>query len=276
MKYVLFALAVLIAVLVAVFHYLTSCRKGHPAWQTLKKYRYAHRGCHDKPAVPENSMEAFRRAVERGFGAELDVHLMKDGTLAVIHDASLKRTAGAEVKIEDLTVEELKNYHLEESEETIPLFDDVLALFEKKTPLIIELKVERENYAALSEAVARRLDSYTGDYCIESFDPRAVSWFRKHRPDTCRGQLSQNFFRDQNSKLPGILKFLMTNLLVNVIARPDFVAYNHQHRHGLAPWWCRKLHGAVEFCWTVTDKEAMERLEEEKAGIIFERFDPEG
>ena len=85
------------------------CRKGHQKWEILKKYRYAHRGYHDKPVVPENSLPAFRRAIERGFGAELDVHLLKDGTLAVFHDSDLKRCANVEGEIEDLTLEELKH-----------------------------------------------------------------------------------------------------------------------------------------------------------------------
>ena len=69
---------------------LLRCRRGHPGWKLLRQYRYAHRGYHDKPHIPENSMAAFHRAIENGFGAELDVHLLKDGHLAVIHDASLK------------------------------------------------------------------------------------------------------------------------------------------------------------------------------------------
>ncbi|MFQ9053403.1 MAG: glycerophosphodiester phosphodiesterase family protein [Oscillospiraceae bacterium] len=92
---------------------MLQCRRGHSAWGLLRLFRYAHRGYHDKPRIPENSMAAFRRAIENGFGAELDVHLMKDGRLAVIHDASLKRTAGADVLVEDLTAEELKTYRLE-------------------------------------------------------------------------------------------------------------------------------------------------------------------
>lgn len=99
------------------------CRRGHSAWGLLRLFRYAHRGYHDKPRVPENSMAAFRRAIENGFGAELDVHLMKDGRLAVIHDASLKRTAGADVLVEDLTAEELKTYRLEGTDEQIPLLE---------------------------------------------------------------------------------------------------------------------------------------------------------
>ena len=114
------------------------CRKGHRKWEVLKKYRYAHRGYHDKPVVPENSLPAFRRAIERGFGAELDVHLLKDGTLAVFHDSDLKRCANVEGEIEDLTLDELKQLRLEGTDEQIPTFDEVLALFEHETPLIIE------------------------------------------------------------------------------------------------------------------------------------------
>ena len=73
-------------------------RTGHPGLESLKGWKYAHRGLHDD-ALPENSMAAFRAALEAGYGIELDIHLMKDGKLAVIHDTSLKRTAGADVKI---------------------------------------------------------------------------------------------------------------------------------------------------------------------------------
>ena len=151
------------------------CRKGHRKWEVLKKYRYAHRGYHDKPRIPENSMAAFRRAIENGYGAELDVHLMKDGRLAVIHDASLKRTAGADVLVEDLTAEELKQYRLEGTDEQIPLLEEVLELFQDRTPLIIELNAmireyaRRENvpyvdyHAAMSEADGGMVAAYTYD-----------------------------------------------------------------------------------------------------------------
>ena len=114
-------------------------RTGHPGLKKLQGWNYAHRGLHGE-GVPENSMKAFRLAVEQGYGAELDVHLLADGNLAVIHDSKLIRTTGAEGRIEDLTADQLKDYHLEGTEETIPLFSDVLALFEGKAPLIIELR----------------------------------------------------------------------------------------------------------------------------------------
>ena len=144
------ALYIILGLAVAVcggYLLMIRCRKGHPGLEALQGFSYAHRGLHGN-GVPENSMTAFRLALEQGYGIELDVHLMKDGTLAVIHDASLLRTAGVDVKIEDLTLEDLDQYRLEGTDEKIPLFDEVLDLFEGKAPMIIELKAHG-NAAAL-------------------------------------------------------------------------------------------------------------------------------
>ena len=140
-------------------------RTGHPLLPELKQYRYAHRGYHDKPQIPENSLPAFRRAIERGWGAELDVHLLKDGTLAVFHDSDLKRCTGEEGTIEDLDLAQLKQLRLEGTQEQVPLFDEVLALFEETKPLIIELKTYKGNHRALAEAVCRRFGA--AGLCLE-------------------------------------------------------------------------------------------------------------
>ena len=207
------------------------CRKGHPKWELLKKYRYAHRGFHDKPVIPENSLSAFRRAIEHGFGAELDVHLLKDGTLAVFHDSDLRRCANVDGQIEDLTLEELKQLRLEGTDEQIPTFDEVLALFESATPLIIELKTARGNHHALAKAVCERLDTYKGEFCIESFDPFALIDVKKLRPEICRGQLSMNFEKDK-AGLPWYKRFIAGNLLLNFLTVPDFIAYKFEDRKG--------------------------------------------
>ena len=87
-------------------------RTGHPLMAELRKWRYAHRGLHGN-GVPENSLAAFEAALNGGYGIELDLHLLADGNLAVMHDPSLRRTAGEDVKIFDLKTEDLTNYHLE-------------------------------------------------------------------------------------------------------------------------------------------------------------------
>lgn len=253
------------------------CRHGHPYWQILGTFRYAHRGYHDKPAVPENSLAAFRRAVENLYGAELDVHLMADGNLAVIHDASLKRTAGADVQIEDLTAADLPRYRLEGTEEHIPLLTDVLALFEDRTPLIVELKPERGNHNALAAATVELLDRYRVNYCIESFDPRCLLWLKKHRPEIVRGQLSENFLRHGDGAPQGKLTlWALGNLLLNFLTRPDFIAYRHEDRHCAAVRICRRLFKVREINWTITTREEMQEAERLGNLVIFERFDPRG
>ena len=248
---VLIVLLVLL-ILGELFTLLLQCRRGHSAWGLLRLFRYAHRGYHDKPRIPENSMAAFRRAIENGYGAELDVHLMKDGRLAVIHDASLKRTAGADVLVEDLTAEELKQYRLEGTDEQIPLLEEVLELFQDRTPLIIELKAERGNHAALAEATCRMLDRY-------------------------RGQLSEKFLRHGETDGHGkATMWLLGNLFSNVAVRPDFIAYRFSDRDNLCLRWCRKFYHVQEVNWTIRTKEEMEAAEAQGNLVIFECFDPKG
>lgn len=275
----MYILVILLSILIVfeLFTLLLLCRKGHPQWKFLRLWRYAHRGYHDKPQIPENSMAAFRRAVDNRFGAELDVHLMRDGHLAVIHDASLKRTAGADVLIEDLTAEELAQYRLEGTEEHIPLLDEVLALFEGQTPLIVELKPERGNHAELAAATCALLDQYRVSYCIESFDPRCLMWLKKHRPEILRGQLSANLLRDGSASGQSRLTlFALSNLLLNFLTKPDFIAYDYKDRHNLCLRWCRRFYKVQEVSWTVRSKQDMAMLEKDKCLVIFEKFDPRG
>ena len=253
---------------------LLRCRRNAPGWEKLLGFRYAHRGWHDKPAVPENSLAAFRRALDRGWGAELDVHLLKDGTLAVFHDSDLRRCAGEEGDIEDLDREGLRRLRLEGTEEPVPLFDEVLALFEGKAPLIIELKSHKGNYKVLTEAVIARLDRYTGDYCVESFDPRVLMVLRRERPNILRGQLAMDF-RPGGEPLPGWQRFALRNLLMNFLTVPDFIAYRFEDRQRLALKLCRRVWGVKEASWTLRSMDDL--LSAEKAGSmpIFECFDPD-
>lgn len=255
--------------------YLLSLRcRGSGDWSRLEGRRYAHRGLHGR-GVPENSLEAFRRAVDGGFGAELDVHLMRDGRLAVIHDASLRRTAGAEVLVEDLTAEELAAYRLEGTDQRIPLLEEVLALFEGRAPLIVELKAERGNAAPLAEAACALLERYRVDCCVESFDPRCLMWLRRHRPDVLRGQLSEDFLRHgDGSHLPGAVRWVLGKLLLNFCTQPDFIAYRHEDRQCLSLRLCRRVWGAREASWTLRTPQELAEAERCGALPIFENFDP--
>ena len=267
--------AALIIVLAVAALYLgaVSCRVGHPGLKDLQGWAYAHRGLHGE-GRPENSMAAFRASLEGGYGIEFDLHLLKDGNLAVIHDSSLTRTTGAEGRIEDLTTEELKNYRLEGTEETIPTFRELLDLYDGKAPLIVELKPVKGNHAALCKAACDMLESYKGVYCLESFDPRCIMWLKRNRPRIIRGQLAEDFVRS-NSKEPLVLRFVLKHMLMNFLAVPDFVAYKYADRkRSPSVWMCRKLYQSQGVSWTLKTQEEFDTAVKEGWLPIFEGFEP--
>ena len=269
----MYIIFLVIAVLMALFVAATVGRSGHKGMQALQGWAYAHRGLHGAGA-PENSMEAFRLAKSAGYGIELDIHLLADGNLAVIHDAKLIRTTGADGCIEDLTTEQLKDYRLEGTNETIPEFREVLELFAGEAPMIVELKCVNNNYAALCETACKMLDSYNGPYCMESFDPRCIRWLRKNRPDVIRGQLAENYLANKKSKLPWHLKVLLKNHMMNFLTRPDFVAYKYKDRKSVGNWICRKLWGIQGVTWTLRNQEDFNTAVSEGWIPIFEQFNP--
>lgn len=268
-------LTVIIILLILAIFYLLALRgrKGHPGLKSLMGHRYAHRGLHDA-ATPENSLAAFQAAVDHGFGMELDVHLLKDGSLAVIHDSLLSRTTGTQGKVEDLTEDQLSQYFLENSDQTIPTLPQVLALVQGKVPLIIELKSVDNNYAQLTETACGVLADYNGVYCMESFDPRCVQWLKKHRPEIIRGQLAENFLAVK-SALPWILRFLMTCQLGNFLSQPDFVAYKYADRKNLGNFLVRKFWGIQGVSWTLKTPEEYQTATAEGWLPIFEGFLPQ-
>lgn len=262
-------------VLLLVLLYLLSLkgRRKHPALSRLRKWFYAHRGLHNKPHIPENSLHAFYLALQKGYGIELDVHLLRDGELAVIHDSTLQRTTGQKGKIEDLTSADLSRYNLEGTDETIPLFRDILRMFDGRAPLIVELKTAGGNAASLCEAVFKLLDNYKGLYCVESFDPRCLLWLKKNRPKVCRGQLSQNFFKSP-SGMGKIVDFVLTFMLANSLTRPDFIAYKFSDRKNISNVLCRKLWKLQGASWTLRNKADFHTALGEGLITIFEKFEP--
>ncbi len=272
---ILLLVVIFCAALLLLWQYLSAGRRSSPDVSLLRRCRYAHRGLHGG-GVPENSMAAFRRAVEHGFGAELDVHLLRDGSLAVIHDANLLRVAGADVQVEDLTAQELSAYTLGGTSERVPLFSDVLALFDAaQLPLIIELKTVGGNHKALTDAVLQALRGHSAPYCIESFDPRAIAYLRRVKPSVVRGQLAANFAAD--GELPAgysrTTLFVCANLICNVLSRPDFVAYRFSDRTRAAFRFCRCT---MKVLWTITDTQQLRWTEERGMLAIFEGFLPGG
>lgn len=228
----------------------------------------AHRGLHEKDqSVPENSAAAFEAAAAAGYGIELDVQLSRDGQVVVFHDDTLGRVCSVSARVDSLDYEELKKLRLFGTDESIPLFSEVLGIIGGRTPIIVELKTGPKN-KELCEKTLSLLCGYSGDYCIESFDPRIVAWFRKHAPEVLRGQLSQRPKMFIKAGAGRLLSFALGNMLLNVIARPQFIAYM-TGRKTLPVIICEML-GAMKVCWTSHDAANEKGCDT----VIFEHYLP--
>lgn len=250
------------------------------------------------PVAPENSMPAFEAAVEAGYGIELDTQTTADGRLVVFHDENLYRMCGIDRNLYECTYDELKTYKLAKTEYGIPLFEDVLKVVDGRVPLVVEIKSEG-NWKRTTRMTAEALDAYgvsvgsdnrargskevkkvgNGEYkrqpyCMESFHPLIVKWFRDNRPDVLRGQLSTNFFRSTLKRV-WYENIVLTNLMLNFLSRPDFVAYNYRYKNQPSFWLCRNLFGVVSAAWTVRSEAALEKVAKVFEVIIFDSFLPE-
>ncbi len=246
----------------------------NPDSRKLDGWLYAHRGFFDNESdAPENSLKAFRLAVENKYGIELDVQLTKDNVPVIMHDYDLKRACGVERKISEVTYDELQQYHLFQSGEKIPTFIEALEVIDGKVPLIIELKIPLRP-AGLCARVSEILKTYPGVYCVESFNPFGLLWYKKHYPRVVRGQLATDFVKEktQGSR---VQYFILKHLLMNFLTKPDFIAYQYLYKRDLSFLLCRKLYRVKTVAWTIQNQEEFDDNKKSYELIIFESFTPE-
>ena len=266
-------LGVFVFVVIAYLLMIMPRMVGKPDTKSFKNHLYAHRGLFDNESdAPENSMKAFKKAVDAGFGMEMDIQLTKDGQMVVFHDFSLKRMCGVEGKVCEYTFDELQQFSLLKSEEKIPLFTEVLKLVDGKVPLIIEYKIETPD-ASVCEVGNEILKDYKGVYCIESFNPFGVHWYKKHRKDVVRGQLSEEFLKNGSPKTP--VYFIVAKLLTNFWTKPDFIAYNALNYKNWSRRICRNLYGNLAVTWTIKSQEQLDEMRKYFDMFIFDSFVPD-
>ena len=230
---------------------------------------YAHRGLYDNHAgVPENSLPAFRTAAEKGYGVELDVQLSADGHVVVFHDDTLDRVCGIHGNVVDFPLAELQRMKLLDTDETMPLFTDVLDVLRQGAgPLIVELKAGRRN-GELCAKTREILRGYPGVFCVESFDPGIVRWFRKNAPEVIRGQLAMpagHYAAGTNT----VVARLLAGCRFSFLNRPDFIAYQVGPRP--ASVLRKRKKGVLLIGWTSHD---FEKDAKENDGVIFEYCTP--
>ena len=240
--------------------------------EEFKSLKYAHRGLHGNVTgegfAAENSLTAFRRAIEAGYGIEFDVQATKDGVAVVFHDATLTRICGVSGKVKDMTYAELAEFSLSGTEDKIPTLREVLELVSGKVPL-----KETGLDHTISEKTAELLRDYNGKFIIESFSPFAFGAIKREFPKAQCG-----FIADKHTdyeKTRTLIFRLIQRSLLNVVSRPAFISLNKEKPRLFPIPIIKKLFRTPTLAWTIkSEEEEAAAYKNGFSGIIFEGYLP--
>lgn len=210
----------------------------HPS-DSKRVFVVAHRGA--SALAFENTITAFRLAEKLGADAvELDVHLSKDGRLVVVHDPDLKRIAGVEKQISEMTYNEISQVRLP-GNERIPDLETVIR--EVRIPLVIEIKTPKA-VPALIETFEEHPECVSRCQVI-SFFHGALRELRARLPDLALGAL--------------LVGFPVDPAAVVRAAGANILSLNHE---GLWKEYVDECHrnGVGVGVWTVNDEQTIRRM----------------
>lgn len=216
---------------------------------------FAHRGLHG-PGVPENSLAAFRAALEIGAGIECDVRLSADNQVMVFHDHDLRRLCASALAVESTTSAVLSGQKLFDSGEHIPQLRELLDLVAGRVPILVEVKCRGGNAAQLTRAVANELKAYPGPVGVMSFEPSVGKWLKRHEPEICRGLVI-------SERAGAIDRWRSIRT-----ASPAFLAIDFG---ALARPWVRKVRRSRwVYCWTIRAPGQRQTAEVHADALIWE------
>ncbi len=223
----------------------------------------SHRGIHDNKTVYENTLEAFKLALKKKYTIELDVHLTKDNQIIVFHDYNTKRITNKNQLIEKTSYKELNNQNIIH----IPTLKEVLQLVNGKVPLLIEIKQENK-VGTLEKELMNILNTYQGEYAIQSFNVMTLLWFKKNYPNILRGQLSYTY---KKIKMNKITKILLKNMFFNFLTKPNFISYKYNElpEKKINKY---KKKGITLLAWTIDNKNNYNKYKNIYDNLICERF----
>ncbi|MBO7743351.1 glycerophosphodiester phosphodiesterase [Paenibacillus sp. MWE-103] len=214
----------------------------------------AHRGA--SAYCPENTMAAFRRAIELGAtGIETDVQMTSDGQLVLIHDESLQRTAGSPRLVKDVTLEEAKQLDAGSwfdpafAGERIPTLGELLELVKPREDVYVNLELKNSivNYPGLEEAVIEeiRRQGLGERIIVSSFNHYSLVLCKELAPEIRTGVLY----------VEGLYEPW------EYAARIGASALHAHHRAVLPEWTAQAAErGIVYNPWTVNEPAEMKRL----------------
>ena len=231
----------------------------------LFKNRFiAHRGLHKNKIIPENSMLAFKAAIEKNYAIEFDINITKDNQIVVFHDDDLNRLCNKKENIEDVSYDFLKDLNLYESNEKIPLLKELLDQVAGKIQLIIEIK-KHKNIGLLENILLEMLKEYKGEYFICSFEKDILLWLEKNKPKEIRGLIFESLpikFK-KYEKIAFLYKYFKS--------KADFISLEDKLIDSSIYDFCKKKELDI-LVWTIKDKKSFQNIDKKVSAVIFENF----
>lgn len=230
----------------------------------LKQHPVAHRGFHDMNKTRwENTLSAFKAAIERGYAIECDVHLTLDGEVIVFHDNDLKRLTGTEGFVWQRTAAEFAALRVGGTADHVPTLGELLALVSGRVPLVIELKGIPGKDAGLVAKVAEALKDYQGNVAIMSFDHWLIREFPIHAPGIPAGLTA---WGDKEHEIEAHFSMLAHGI--------SFVSYSVVHLPNPFVSFVRDRLAMPVITWTVRDQPMVDKTYAEADQMTFEGFEP--
>lgn len=225
----------------------------------------AHRGLWNEN-FPENTLSAYKNAVENGYAIEIDIYLTTDNEIVCFHDKTLTRLLGTDGLIYEQSYEHLKTLSVLGSGEKVPLLTELLDCVDGKVPLLIEVKEQPQNKLLIKKFI-EIIKNYKGEFAVQSFNPGYVRQFMLQAPNIVRGILATQVVEENCTKFRS---WVAKNMPLNFICKPDFISYNHT---GL-PLPKKLIKNKPLICWTITDQQQADRAYNYAKNVIFENFIP--
>jgi glycerophosphoryl diester phosphodiesterase len=241
-----------------------------PDWITAQPY--AHRGLHAADrGIIENTISAFRAAIEGGYGIECDVQLSADGEAMVFHDFELGRLTKASGRVDRVSAADLKRVDFIGTTDRMATLGELCDLVAGRVPILVEVKSRFDGNIALAARGAKVLAAYSGPAAIMSFDPSVVAACRWMEPSLVRGIVAQ---RRRSASDDGEKTILPARYALDLMkARPHFLAYRIQDLPSASIRLACRLFGMALLTWTVRgpDRAHAQRHADQ---MIFEGFQP--
>ena len=250
-----------------------------------KKHRFlierpfAHRGYHSRSLInskniPENSLGAFRLAIENNFSIEMDIHLTKDLEIIVFHDFFLGRLTTKTGFVFSKNSNFIKQAKLCNNE-SVPTIEDALNLIDGRVPILLEIKFSKhlkKNLEGFTTVLEKKLEGYKGDVALMSFSFDVMKYIRK-----------RNFFEripigltTSFTAIESLGNKVKNNKIENEIIsnKLQFISQDWKGINNGRIKRLKKL-GIAILSWTITSKEIEKSLEGLVDNITFEGYEPD-